>query len=309
MGGSAPQRRRQRGTARVPLWGTSPCLGRSLPSPPLPAAMAWQPMEINPEVREGGRRWGWGPRDGAGAAGAGWGQVAGRRHSPLFPRIVFQMLNKVSPCRRTAAGRRAPPFLLPSLGIPPCRGSAGRSGAERRGAAPLRGARPHLRSRAGAAPSPGRPLGRVVPPAVPRRGRQGAPQGRALCCVTGARRGGGRARGERGGGGGGCGDGTTRSPYPAQVLSRLGVGPGWRFVDVLGFEEEALSAVPTPACALLLLFPLTEQVSGSVVPPEGWGRSRGGGGCVAPGPLSFTGSLGCSPGGNNGEVGVQVPSP
>ncbi|NXF37206.1 UCHL1 hydrolase, partial [Nyctibius bracteatus] len=44
-----------------------------------------------------------------------------------------------------------------------------------------------------------------------------------------------------------------------QVLSRLGVGPGWRFVDVLGFEDEALGAVPAPACALLLLFPLTEQ--------------------------------------------------
>ncbi|XP_037240062.1 ubiquitin carboxyl-terminal hydrolase isozyme L1 isoform X1 [Falco rusticolus] len=44
-----------------------------------------------------------------------------------------------------------------------------------------------------------------------------------------------------------------------KVLSRLGVGPGWRFVDVLGFEEEALGAVPAPACALLLLFPLTEQ--------------------------------------------------
>ncbi|XP_023803920.1 ubiquitin carboxyl-terminal hydrolase isozyme L1, partial [Cyanistes caeruleus] len=51
----------------------------------------------------------------------------------------------------------------------------------------------------------------------------------------------------------------TRSLCPVQVLSRLGVGPGWRFVDVLGFEDEALRAVPTPACALLLLFPLTEQ--------------------------------------------------
>lgn len=30
--------------------------------------------------------------------------------------------------------------------------------------------------------------------------------------------------------------------------------------QVLGFEDEALRAVPTPACALLLLFPLTEQV-------------------------------------------------
>ncbi|KAH0616235.1 hypothetical protein JD844_027206, partial [Phrynosoma platyrhinos] len=46
-----------------------------------------------------------------------------------------------------------------------------------------------------------------------------------------------------------------------QVLSRLGVAPGWRFVDVLGFEEDSLNAVPSPACALLLLFPLTAQVN------------------------------------------------
>ncbi|EMP26719.1 Ubiquitin carboxyl-terminal hydrolase isozyme L1, partial [Chelonia mydas] len=45
------------------------------------------------------------------------------------------------------------------------------------------------------------------------------------------------------------------------VLSRLGVAPGWRFVDVLGFEEDLLSSVPTPACALLLLFPLTAQLT------------------------------------------------
>uniref|UniRef100_A0A8C3TDZ5 Ubiquitin carboxyl-terminal hydrolase n=1 Tax=Chelydra serpentina TaxID=8475 RepID=A0A8C3TDZ5_CHESE len=44
-----------------------------------------------------------------------------------------------------------------------------------------------------------------------------------------------------------------------KVLSRLGVAPGWCFVDVLGFEEDLLSSVPTPACALLLLFPLTAQ--------------------------------------------------
>ncbi|XP_077157971.1 ubiquitin carboxyl-terminal hydrolase isozyme L1 isoform X2 [Paroedura picta] len=44
-----------------------------------------------------------------------------------------------------------------------------------------------------------------------------------------------------------------------KVLSRLGVSPGWQFVDVLGFEEDALKAVPSPACALLLLFPLTAQ--------------------------------------------------
>ena len=45
-----------------------------------------------------------------------------------------------------------------------------------------------------------------------------------------------------------------------QVLARLGVAGQWRFVDVLGLEEEALSSVPAPACALLLLFPLTAQV-------------------------------------------------
>lgn len=44
-----------------------------------------------------------------------------------------------------------------------------------------------------------------------------------------------------------------------KVLSRLGVSSGWRFVDVLGFEEDSLNSVPSPACALLLLFPLTAQ--------------------------------------------------
>lgn len=68
VGGSALQRRRQRGVALEVLRGTSSCKGRSLPSSRLPAAMAWQPMEINPEVREGRRR-GRGPRDGAAGAG------------------------------------------------------------------------------------------------------------------------------------------------------------------------------------------------------------------------------------------------
>ncbi|XP_039181201.1 ubiquitin carboxyl-terminal hydrolase isozyme L1 [Crotalus tigris] len=44
-----------------------------------------------------------------------------------------------------------------------------------------------------------------------------------------------------------------------KILHRLGVAPGWQFVDVLGFEKDILSAVPTPACAVLLLFPLTAQ--------------------------------------------------
>lgn len=45
-----------------------------------------------------------------------------------------------------------------------------------------------------------------------------------------------------------------------QVLARLGVAGQWRFADVLGLEEETLGSVPSPACALLLLFPLTAQV-------------------------------------------------
>ncbi|XP_053433658.1 ubiquitin carboxyl-terminal hydrolase isozyme L1 isoform X1 [Nycticebus coucang] len=46
---------------------------------------------------------------------------------------------------------------------------------------------------------------------------------------------------------------------PRQVLARLGVAGQWRFADVLGLEEESLGSVPAPACALLLLFPLTAQ--------------------------------------------------
>ncbi|DAA28723.1 ubiquitin carboxyl-terminal hydrolase isozyme L1 [Bos taurus] len=44
-----------------------------------------------------------------------------------------------------------------------------------------------------------------------------------------------------------------------KVLTRLGVAGQWRFEDVLGLEEESLGSVPAPACALLLLFPLTAQ--------------------------------------------------
>ncbi|KAI4833062.1 hypothetical protein KUCAC02_015992 [Chaenocephalus aceratus] len=44
-----------------------------------------------------------------------------------------------------------------------------------------------------------------------------------------------------------------------EMMSKLGVGENWRFVDVLGLESEQLSAVPKPCCALMLLFPLTQQ--------------------------------------------------
>lgn len=40
----------------------------------------------------------------------------------------------------------------------------------------------------------------------------------------------------------------------------MGVGSSWRFVDVLGLEDESLSGVPSPCCAMMLLFPLTQQV-------------------------------------------------
>lgn len=46
-----------------------------------------------------------------------------------------------------------------------------------------------------------------------------------------------------------------------QLMSSLGVGEGWRFVDVVGLEGEQLNTVPTPCCSLMLLFPLTQQVT------------------------------------------------
>ncbi|CAL1600910.1 unnamed protein product [Knipowitschia caucasica] len=44
-----------------------------------------------------------------------------------------------------------------------------------------------------------------------------------------------------------------------KMMVKLGVGGNWRFVDVLGLEGDQLSAVPKPCCALMLLFPLTQQ--------------------------------------------------
>ncbi|XP_076584895.1 ubiquitin carboxyl-terminal hydrolase isozyme L1 isoform X1 [Chaetodon auriga] len=43
------------------------------------------------------------------------------------------------------------------------------------------------------------------------------------------------------------------------LMSSLGVDESWRFVDVVGLEDEQLSAVPKPCRALMLLFPLTQQ--------------------------------------------------
>uniref|UniRef100_A0A8C5NB04 Ubiquitin carboxyl-terminal hydrolase n=1 Tax=Gouania willdenowi TaxID=441366 RepID=A0A8C5NB04_GOUWI len=44
-----------------------------------------------------------------------------------------------------------------------------------------------------------------------------------------------------------------------ELMASLGVDGTWSFVDVLGFEGDQLSAVPKPCCALMLLFPLTQQ--------------------------------------------------
>lgn len=45
-----------------------------------------------------------------------------------------------------------------------------------------------------------------------------------------------------------------------QLMGCLGVDESWRFVDVVGLESEQLSAFRKPCCALMLLFPLTQQV-------------------------------------------------
>lgn len=44
-----------------------------------------------------------------------------------------------------------------------------------------------------------------------------------------------------------------------KMMDKLGVGDNCRFVDVLGLEEDQLSAVPKPCRGLMLLFPLTQQ--------------------------------------------------
>ncbi|XP_038127695.1 ubiquitin carboxyl-terminal hydrolase isozyme L1 isoform X1 [Cyprinodon tularosa] len=44
-----------------------------------------------------------------------------------------------------------------------------------------------------------------------------------------------------------------------KIMCKLGVRGDWRFVDILDLDDDNLSKVPKPCCALMLLFPLTPK--------------------------------------------------
>ncbi|XP_010902671.2 ubiquitin carboxyl-terminal hydrolase isozyme L3 isoform X2 [Esox lucius] len=56
-------------------------------------------------------------------------------------------------------------------------------------------------------------------------------------------------------------DGQRWLPLEANpdFLRQLGLLPTWQFGDVYGMDPDLLSMVPRPVCAILLLFPVTEQ--------------------------------------------------
>lgn len=47
-----------------------------------------------------------------------------------------------------------------------------------------------------------------------------------------------------------------------KYIKNLGVkNDDYEFVEIIGFDEELLAFVPQPVAAVLLIFPITEQVS------------------------------------------------
>lgn len=60
-----------------------------------------------------------------------------------------------------------------------------------------------------------------------------------------------------------------------QFLKQLGVLPSWQFVDVYGLDDELLSLVPRPVCAVLLLFPVTQKYEESKAEEQSRIKNRG----------------------------------
>ena len=46
-----------------------------------------------------------------------------------------------------------------------------------------------------------------------------------------------------------------------QFLTSVGVSSKWRINDVYGLDSELLATLPSPALAVLLLFPLNDKVT------------------------------------------------
>ena len=47
-----------------------------------------------------------------------------------------------------------------------------------------------------------------------------------------------------------------------KYITNLGASKDWGFYDVFGFEPELLMMVPRPVAAVVMLYPLTEKVTG-----------------------------------------------